>query len=106
MTIALVHKHFDAAHLEEVKNTMQTLGAPEIKAVYVECMDMFVALEGCHRIRAAKALGLVPVIVEMDFDAIASMDVTDPALGLDIDMPGTTVEDMIADCNKWATIIF
>jgi hypothetical protein len=67
MTIALVHDHFDDAHLDDVIAEMKTLGAPTIKAVWMECYDRYQALEGCHRIRAAKALGLVPSIEEVEY---------------------------------------
>jgi hypothetical protein len=67
MTIALVHKHYDDAHLEEVKAEMANLGAPVIKAVWMECYGLYAALEGCHRIRAAKDLGLTPIIDEVEY---------------------------------------
>lgn len=67
MDIALIHAHFDAKHLEAVKAEMQTLGAPVIRAVWMECYNVWVALEGCHRIRAAAALGLVPAIDEVEY---------------------------------------
>lgn len=72
MKIALVHEHYDGIKLEAVKAEMLTLGAPTIKAVWVECYGRWQALEGCHRIRAAKALGLVPEIEEVEYsDATA-----------------------------------
>lgn len=72
MKIALVHKHFDEKHLEEVKSEMLTLGAPVIRAVWMECYGHYAAIEGCHRIRAAKELGLVPEIKEIEYiDEIA-----------------------------------
>lgn len=67
MKIALVHNHYDPDHLAAVIEEMKTLGAPTIKAVWMECYDHFAALEGCHRIRAAKALGLVPEIEEVEY---------------------------------------
>lgn len=73
MRIALVNDHYDAARLEAVKVEMLTLGAPVIHAVWMGCYDMYAALEGCHRIRAAKALGLEPTIEEVDYsDDMAS----------------------------------
>ena len=94
MQIALVHSHYDASHLAEVKTEMLTLGAPVIKAVYMECYDTYAALEGCHRIRAAKELGLVPVIDEVEY----SDDLVDGTDG------EWTVSEMADDCHK-ATII-
>jgi len=73
MKVALVHDHYDEKHLEEVKAEMLTFGAPVIKAVWMECYDMYAALEGCHRIRAAKELGLEPIIEEVEY----SDDLTD-----------------------------
>ena len=67
MRIALVHEHFDADHLEAVKAEMLTLGAPTIRAVWMEVYGAWVALEGCHRIRAAQALGLLPLIDEVEY---------------------------------------
>jgi len=73
MTIALVHDSYDQKHLDEVKAEMVNLGAPVIKAVWMECFDMYAALEGCHRIRAAKELGLEPIIDEVAYsDNMAS----------------------------------
>ena len=67
MNIALVHSHYDPAHLEEVKNQMLTLGAPNIHAVWMECYGHWAALEGCHRLRAAHELGLTPNIIEVEY---------------------------------------
>lgn len=67
MNIALVHKHFDEKHLAEVRVEMENLGAPVIKAVWMECYGHYAAIEGCHRIRAAKELGLTPVIEEVEY---------------------------------------
>jgi hypothetical protein len=67
MKIALVHNHYDPDHLAEVIEEMKTLGAPVIKAVWMEVYNHWAALEGCHRIRAAKALGLVPEIEEVEY---------------------------------------
>lgn len=65
MTIALVHKHFDKAHLEEIKELMKTLGAPIIRCIWSECHGLWLAVEGCHRIRAAKEMGLTPIIKDI-----------------------------------------
>ena len=67
MRVALVHEHFDADHLEAVKAQMLTLGAPRIRAVWMEVYGVWAALEGCHRLRAAHALGLEPVIDEVEY---------------------------------------
>jgi len=57
MTIALIHKHYTEEHLEEVIEQMETLGAPTIKAIWSDLYGMWLAVEGCHRIRAAVELG-------------------------------------------------
>lgn len=92
MRIALVHDHFDEAHLAEVIEEMKTLGAPTIKAVWMECFNHWAALEGCHRIRAAKALGLTPEIDEMGYS-------DDPC-----DVDGMTVAE-VADRSRESEVI-
>jgi hypothetical protein len=67
MRIALVHDHYSEEHLAEVIEQMKTLGAPKIHAVWMPCYDHYAALEGCHRIRAAKELGLIPEIIEVEY---------------------------------------
>ena len=62
MQIALLHKHYSADHLDSVKSEMTKRGAPVIRATWSDVYGMWMAFEGCHRIRAAKALGLTPVI--------------------------------------------
>jgi hypothetical protein len=68
MTIALFHRHYDEQHLQQVMQQMQTLGAPTIKAVWMENYQHWVALEGTHRILAAKMLGITPIIDDVDYD--------------------------------------
>jgi len=82
MKIALLHKHFNKDHLEEVKAEMAVMGAPVIKAVWLEHLDLFAALEGCHRIRAAKELGLNVIIDEVEYseEAIEMNEFGDTAL--------------------------
>lgn len=65
MQIALYHKHYDEQHLAEVKAKMQKLGTPTIRAIWSEAYGMWMAVEGCHRIRAAKDLGLTPNIKDI-----------------------------------------
>ena len=73
MKIALVHDHYDKAHLAEVVEQMIGLGAPAIHAVWMECYWHWQALEGCHRVRAAQSLGLTPEIIEVEYsDALCS----------------------------------
>jgi len=56
-TIALLHKHYSEEHLAEVMEQMEELGAPVIRAIWSELYGMWLAVEGCHRIRAAVELG-------------------------------------------------
>ena len=105
-TIALLHDHYDKQHLSDVIDQMRVLGAPTIKAIWMDCYDMWAALEGCHRIRAAKALGIDPIVVPVDYDEAADLDVTDRSLGLDLDNSGTTVGELVADCHRSTLIDF
>jgi hypothetical protein len=85
MKIALVHDHYDEAKLTEVIAQMRMLGAPTIRAVWMECYGAWAALEGCHRIRAAQALGITPVIEPADYsdDMITiSQDPTDDQISI------------------------
>lgn len=66
--IKIYHNHYSEEHLEDVKNKMEALGAPKIKAIWVEEFDCWQATEGCHRIRAAKILGLTPVIIDIEIE--------------------------------------
>ena len=79
MRITLVHDHYEQDHLDQVIEEMKTLGTPTIKAVWVECYNTWAALDGCHRLRAAEVLGLIPEIEEIPYDDETT--VTD--LGLD-----------------------
>lgn len=102
MNIALMHAHYDADHLATVKAQMATLGAPTIKAVWMECHGHWAALEGSHRIRAAADLGLVPVIEEIEY----SEDVTLEDLGCDDASEGYTVAEIADDSHRSTVISF
>ena len=76
MQVIIPHNHFDKDHLAEVKNDMQKLGAPTIKAVWMEAYGSWVALEGTHRLMAAQELGLTPEIEEIEWsDTVMTDDV-------------------------------
>ena len=62
MQIALYHKHYTESHLEAVKAEMVELGTPTIRAIWSEMYGLWLAVEGCHRLRAAEALNLYPEI--------------------------------------------
>lgn|SRR5574344_749998 len=103
MYIALAHKQYDEDHLEEVKKEMLEKGAPVIRAVYVECYDCYVALEGCHRIRAAKELGLTPVIDELDYDDIKDLPMNSDGFDFDND---DTFESFLDTAHRRTMIQF
>ena len=65
MKIQLVHRHYDEKHLTEVIEEMKKLGTPKIKAIWCAELDAWLALEGCHRLRAAFTLGLTPIIEDV-----------------------------------------
>ncbi len=105
MNIILLHSHHDREHLAEVKAEMETLGAPTIRAIWLEMHNAWMALEGCHRIRAAKALGLAPEIEEVEED---DYDLDDEASDHcpDIDNPGMTLGDLVDDAHRQTMIEF
>jgi len=74
MQIILPHNHFDAQHLAAVESKMRTLGAPTIKAVWMDAHDAWVAIEGSHRLRAAAALGITPIIDEVEWSDTVTTD--------------------------------
>ena len=65
MIISLMHRHYDESHLVKVTEQMKTMGAPKLRCVWSEVHGMWMAVEGCHRLRAAKALGLEPQIIDI-----------------------------------------
>ena len=68
MEITLYHKHYDQNHLDKVTAEMQELGAPAIRAIWSEVYGTWMAVEGCHRLRAAETLGLTPEIIDIGTD--------------------------------------
>lgn len=91
-SIALYHKSYNQEHLDEVKAEMETLGAPTIKAIWSECYGLWLAIEGCHRIRAAKELGLTVTIEDVSEDETALVQVD-----------GEEIEMAIADLTQELT---
>jgi hypothetical protein len=69
--VALAHNHFDFEHLVEVMKEMQKLGKPRIRVYHVEG-NVYQAIEGCHRLRAAAALGITPDFDYRDADELRS----------------------------------
>ena len=100
MKIILVHDDYDEQHLIAVKNEMQTLGAPKIHAVWMECYCAWQALEGCHRIRAAKELGLTPIIIPVEWSETRQV-----AEFVDFDND-STIEELCDRCYNCVQIDF
>lgn len=99
-SIALYHKSYNQKHLTEVKTEMETLGTPTIKAIWSECYGLWLAIEGCHRIRAAKELGLNVIIEDVSNDETALVQVD----GEEIEMTIADLESELTD-NASNTII-
>jgi hypothetical protein len=78
MEVLLMHDYYDKDHLENVKKTMETMGTPTIKAFLDPAYDIYIAMEGCHRLRAAKELGLTPIfdLVEYTDDIVCDNEQT------------------------------
>ena len=56
-----LHGYYRQEHLEHVVAEMMRLGPPVLRAHYDG--EMWHAREGTHRLRAAKLLGLAPILV-------------------------------------------
>ena len=68
MTMIYAIHSTNADHLATVTAEMETLGAPTIRVV--DCGDHYIALEGSHRIAAAHALGMEPILEIYDQDDV------------------------------------
>jgi hypothetical protein len=58
-----LHGYYRPEHLQHVTEEMRRLGPPVLRACWDAEAGIWHAREGTHRLRAAKALGLVPVLV-------------------------------------------
>lgn len=58
-----LHHYFRPAHLEHVVGEMLRRGAPVLRAYFDEGTGIWFAREGTHRLRAAKRLGLAPILI-------------------------------------------
>lgn len=66
MTIVTpLHHHYSSIRLADVLEKMRHLGAPRIHACHDPESGFWFALEGTHRLRAALALDLAPVLVQV-----------------------------------------
>lgn len=61
--VAPLHRYFSSTHLDDVIGTMAQLGAPRIRAYFDTESAAWLAYEGTHRLRAAFALGLAPILI-------------------------------------------
>jgi hypothetical protein len=66
MKVALLHDHFDYDYLIEIIKKIEKLGPPRIRVFHIE-NDLYQAIEGSHRLRAAAAMGITP-----EFEVLAS----------------------------------
>ncbi len=68
MTTLIAINETDADHLAKVTAEMQTIGAPALRCIRDDAQGIILALEGSHRLAAAKALGLTPILTMVDDD--------------------------------------
>ena len=66
MNIVLTHRHYNNEHLSEVIEEMKSIGAPTIRAFWSELYGSYLAVEGCHRVRAAAELGIAPIVTTVE----------------------------------------
>lgn len=71
MQIILLNKTTES-RLTEVRSEMETLGAPVVQCFELED-GKYMALEGSHRLTAAKELGLTPIL-----DVVDKLEKDDP----------------------------
>jgi len=76
--IIAINKTFPE-HLAAVTAEMRTRGAPVLRAIRDEDQGIILALEGSHRLVAAKALGLTPILQILGDDDMISCE----EIGLD-----------------------
>jgi hypothetical protein len=63
MIVVPLHEHFSPVRLALVIERMRTLGAPRIHAYFDATTRAWFSREGTHRLRAAKMLGIAPIMV-------------------------------------------
>lgn len=77
MRINLFHNSYNETHLNEVKEIMVKRGAPKIRAIWSEIHGEWLAVEGCHRLRAAEQLGLTPQIIDISNQKTVTIQIDD-----------------------------
>lgn len=65
-----LHHYYREAHLQHVIGEMRKKGAPTIKAYFDG--EIWHAREGTHRLRAAKALGVEPIMMPVPWNKTRS----------------------------------
>lgn len=65
MIVCTLHWYFSPTHLADVEAEMMLRGAPVLRGFMDEPSGVFMLKEGTHRIRAARSLGLTPVLVSI-----------------------------------------
>ena len=107
-TLMLLHAHYDPDHLEQVKREMAELGAPTLRAVVDDVNGVYCLLEGCHRARAAEALGcrvVLDVVDPFDHDTECPLAYIDTLPGLDCD--SDSIDDLLNNGSRgrgWVTV--
>jgi hypothetical protein len=98
LSVVLFHGHYDKDHLETVKSNMIKLGTPDIRGFYDEANGVWIAFEGCHRIRAAKELSIIPNMIAVEYDSNIEIQMDD-------ELQMITVSDLLDDVNYSSAII-
>lgn len=101
-TIALISKT-NRERLEVVKTEMLELGAPTIHVVFDEGQGIYIALEGGHRLQAAKELDLTPTLIVVELE---DTDIHVEDLGLGIDDCEYTVDELLAQAYRTQLVDF
>ena len=107
MLVSLAHDFYDIDHLDKVVGEMKIMGAPTIRAI--DCSDYYAAVEGCHRLRAAHALGITPNFDVIDIDDLSNgLDsLMSEIPGLDLDNgDDATVDWFLSDATRRHLIDF
>ena len=99
MEITLLHNHYNEMHLEKVMEEMQTLGAPEIRCIWAEQYGMWMAIEGCHRLLAAEALGIRPIVIDVSVEDTLVIQ----SDGEDVEVSRVDLEEELAD-QAWQAV--
>lgn len=77
MYIQLFHNHYEIEKLEKVIEEMKILGTPAIRVVYDDLNDIYIAAEGCHRLRACEMLGIIPEIEEITIEEALQINIAE-----------------------------